>query len=68
MNNSAIACGICGFALGTGMPGSSAWCDRCQEFVVSRAVQQDWGGVVAGLAAVAAGIVIVAALAKALKS
>jgi hypothetical protein len=68
MNSTPIACGICGFTLGAGLPGSDVWCGRCGRAVVARAAQQDWGGVVAGVAALVVGIVVVAALASLLKS
>ncbi len=60
-----IACAACGFALGTGIPGGTAWCNRCGAFVYTRALQQDWSGLFLGLFAIGIGILLAIALSKA---
>ncbi len=57
-----IACGVCGVALGLGIPGEMAACQSCGQYVTAKAQQQDWGSVALGLGLVLAGILIVALL------
>jgi len=64
MNGTPIACGVCGFALGTGLPGSGIWCDRCQAYVVAAAQQQNWDALIAGLVVLGVGLLIGAAVAS----
>lgn len=54
---SPIDCAVCGFDLGTGLPGESKYCSRCERYVLTKAKQgspDTLGGlVILGLAVVA---------------
>ncbi len=62
MANGPITCGVCGLALGLGVPGTNAWCGRCESYVLAEAQKQDWGGVAVAVIALVVAIVVVAAL------
>ena len=63
MSGNGIACGACGFGLGTGLPGASAWCGRCGKWVTAKAAQGKGGDVIGGIVALAAGLALAALLA-----
>lgn len=51
-----LECALCGFSLGTGIPGSRRWCSSCGRYVVSRAEAGDGGAVLGAALAVGAGL------------
>lgn len=59
MEKQDVECGLCGFSLGLGIPGSKRWCTDCAKYVVAKAEGGD-GGAVLG-AAIAVGIGLLAA-------
>jgi hypothetical protein len=63
MSGNGIACDVCGFGLGTGLPDTSAWCSRCGKWVTAKAAQGKGSDVAGGILAVVAGLAIAALLA-----
>ncbi len=61
-----VECAACGFFLGSGLPGGTHFCSRCQDIVVTRARAGNLGAVVGALAVVVLAIGIGALIAKAL--
>ncbi len=60
-----IDCGLCGIALGTGIPGGTKYCRRCADYVVTKAragSSDALGGLIVLGAAFAVGAVAVAVL------
>ena len=57
-----IDCAVCGFDLGTGVPGGSKYCGRCEQYVLTKAKQGNpdaLGGLVILGLAVVAGLAVV---------
>lgn len=55
-----IVWGVCGAALGLGVPGEEAARQTCGQYVTAKAKQQDWGAVALGIGLVLAGLLIAA--------
>ena len=55
-NEVPVDCAVCGFFLGSGIPGGTAYCTRCQGFVITRARTGNLGSVIGALAVVGVGL------------
>ncbi len=51
-----VDCAICGFFLGSGFPGGTAFCSKCQDYVVTRARTSNLGAVLGALVVVGVGV------------
>jgi hypothetical protein len=66
--NVPIECAACGFFIGSGLPGGTYFCSKCQDLVVAKARQGDLGTVIGALAIVGLFIGIGALIADALSN
>jgi len=66
-NNLEIQCGVCGFLIGSGLPGSEQYCMKCGDYVVTKAKGNDLGAALGALAVVLVGIGIGALIVKGIK-
>ena len=51
-----VDCAACGFFLGSGIPGGSLYCSRCQRIVLARARAGNLGAVFGALLVVGVGV------------
>lgn len=61
-----LDCAACGFFLGSGFPGGTAFCSRCQQTVVTKARAGNLGAAIGALFLVGLGIAVGALVIKAL--
>lgn len=52
-----LECALCGFLVGTGLPGQRRYCARCEEYVVTEARSGNAAAVGGAIAAVAIGLI-----------
>ena len=64
-DNIPVECAACGFFLGSGLPGSTYFCSKCESYVVARARGGNLWDVVGALALVGLAIGIGALIAEA---
>ncbi len=57
-NQVQIDCAVCGFFLGSGIPGGSRYCARCKRSVLTEARAGNLGAVLGALAVVGLGLLV----------